>query len=384
MTLIAGLMLASSLQLGDIVADPARPLASAAVLAIRDGKVVYRAHAGCKRFEGTACVPAAQADLYRVASVSKLVVALGVMRMVDQGQLDLDRDIGSYLGYKLHRPVTLRMLLTHTGGLTDAAGYRLAPEGDIRSMLAEAGPQWDELHPPGSYFRYANLNFGAIASVMERASGERFDRLMHKLVMAPLGLAGGFNTAQFSPAERAALATLYRRPRPDGPWVAQIDAPGQAREVAPDGYVLGRNGTLYSPQGGLRISADGLGVIAQMVLDDGRAKGRAFLSPAAVAELQRVHWRSNGSNGDDAKGLFKAWGLGIQLFGSDGVMRGAGHLGDAWGLLSGFAFDPSRKTAVIYLIGGMAFDPYAYPGHASALTAIEERLLAHAYSFVQP
>jgi CubicO group peptidase (beta-lactamase class C family) len=70
-------------------------------------------------------------DPVRVASITKLVVALGVMRMVEAGALDLDRDASDYLGWRLRNPgfpdakVTLRMLLSHTAGVRDANDYRV-------------------------------------------------------------------------------------------------------------------------------------------------------------------------------------------------------------------------------------------------------------------
>lgn len=384
------MMFAASALLAALIQDPERPLASVAVLAIRDGKVVYQGHAGCKRFDAQGCVPTAEGDLYRVASVSKMVTALGVLRLVEAGILDLDRDIGSYLGYTVRHPafpgapLTLRRLLSHTASLTDEAGYRLAPDGDLRSLLSAGGSQWDSRHAPGTWFRYANLNYGVIGSVMESATGERFDRLMKKLVLDPLGIEGGFNPAGLTPAAQAKLATLYRRKLPGGPWLAQIDAPGSASEVAPADYRPGTNGTLYSPQGGLRISAQGLGVIVATLLDGGRHQGRQFLSTESIQALTSVHWRKDGPNGDDAGGLFKAWGLGIQLYEGSAVLRGAGHLGDAWGLLSGVAYEPATRSGVVYIIGGMGFDPSSWPGHSSPLSRIEEKLLAHAYSFVRP
>ena len=75
-------------------------------------------------------------DPVRIASVSKLVVALGVMRLVEQHKLQLDRDVSDYLGWKLRNPsfprekITLRMLLGHRSSLTDGAGY-VIPLGDI-------------------------------------------------------------------------------------------------------------------------------------------------------------------------------------------------------------------------------------------------------------
>ena len=105
----------------------------------------------------------------RVASVSKLVVALGVMRLVEQGRLDLDRDVSDYLGWSLRnpafpdRPITLRLLLSHRSSLRDGVDYAIPLGTDLRSVVG-APAAFDAEHPPGTYFRYTNLNFPVIAT----------------------------------------------------------------------------------------------------------------------------------------------------------------------------------------------------------------------------
>jgi CubicO group peptidase (beta-lactamase class C family) len=136
-------------------------------------------------------------DPVRIASISKLVVALGVMRLVEQGRLDLDRDVSEYLGWSLRnpafpdRPITLRLLLSHRSSLKDDVDYAIPFGTGLRSVLANPAA-FDAEHSPGSFFRYSNLNFPVIASVMERATGERFDALMARLVLRPLGLEACF------------------------------------------------------------------------------------------------------------------------------------------------------------------------------------------------
>ena len=81
-------------------------------------------------------------DPVRVASITKLVVALGVMRMAEAGSLDLDRDASDYLGWQLRNPgfpetpVTLRMLLSHTAGVRDANDYRVPLGKSVQAALA--------------------------------------------------------------------------------------------------------------------------------------------------------------------------------------------------------------------------------------------------------
>src|SRR4051812_8944250 len=150
----------------------------------------------------------------RVASVSKLIVALGVMRLVEQGRLDLDRDVSDTLGWSLRnpafpdRPITLRLLLSHRSSLRDGVDYAIPLGRTLQSVLA-APVAFDAEHPPGAFFRYSNLNFPVIASVMERVSGQRFDRLMADLVLRPLGLDACFNWTTCSDAALSRAAVLY-------------------------------------------------------------------------------------------------------------------------------------------------------------------------------
>ena len=137
-------------------------------------------------------------DPVRIASISKLVTALGVMRLAEAGTLSLDRDVSDWLGWRLRNPafpdapVTLRMLLSHQSSLTDGADY-VIPLGETLEQRLRDPRAWDTDHRPGSYFRYTNLNFPVVASVMEKATGERFDRLMTRLVFDPLKIDACMN-----------------------------------------------------------------------------------------------------------------------------------------------------------------------------------------------
>ena len=119
-------------ELSAIAADPAHPLASLSVLAVRHGHVVYHRQFGLRTIDNDHPARSVTADartLYRIASISKLVTTLGVMRLREAGRLDLDRDVGDYLGWRLRNPhfpdtpITLRMLLSHTSSLRDDTGY---------------------------------------------------------------------------------------------------------------------------------------------------------------------------------------------------------------------------------------------------------------------
>ncbi|MFN4095588.1 MAG: serine hydrolase domain-containing protein [Sphingomonas sp.] len=325
-------------------------------------------------------------DPVRIASISKLVVALGVMRMVEAEQLDLDRDVSEILGWRVRNPafsdapVTLRHLLSHQSGLIDPDEYRI-PLGDPLADVIARPTLWDAQHRPGSYFRYSNVAFPVIASVMEKAGGERFDRLMQRLVLAPLKLDACFNWSTCSDAKIARHVVLYRATgevalddlggkRPDCPVIAK-----EGCDLA--GYRLGENGALFSPQGGLRASMRDLAAIGAMLLrNDG-----SFLKPESIAELERVVWRFDGSNGDTTGGFYCQYGLAVttlptaragcddDLFG-DGRTR-IGHAGEAYGLRSGFWIDRTAGR-------GVAFFATATPPISKGRTAfsVEEERLA--------
>lgn len=394
-------------ELGAIVADPAHGMASLSVLAVRGGQVSYQRQFGMRSV--AAGLPATPATMYRIASVSKLVTTLGVMRLVEQGRLDLDADVSGYLGFNLRnpafpdQPITLRTLLSHTSSLRDAGGYSWAATVALRDQIGKAGAQWDLGQRPGSYFAYSNLNFGVVGTIMEAVAGERFDLLMQRLVLDPLQLRGGYNPSAMPREQWRNVATLYRKRAidaserdPSGRWHAQVDDFSQRGPAAPAGlesYVPGRNGTLFSPTGGLRVSAADLGQIMLMLMDRGRHKGQIFLQPASIAAMfsRQWHYDAGRPSGDTHHGLFTQWGLGVQHFESQpgrgsnlvpGGVAASGHLGEAYGLLSVFAFDFTTRNGVVVLIGGTVREPSTTPGSYSALSRQEELVLSALYRHI--
>lgn len=340
-------------------------------------------------------------DPVRIASISKLVTAVGVMRLVEAGKLDLDADASDLLGWRLRNPafpqvpITLRLLLSHRSSLTDAAGYWQTPlGGELRDIL-EDPRAWDTQHAPGRYFRYTNLNFPLVAQIMERATGERFDQLMARLVLQPLGIDACFNWALCSDASAARAVVLYDadgKPVKDDNHGRKPDCPVMP---ASDGscdlsqWRTGENGALFSPQGGLRISAKGLARIGQLLLDDGRIDGKRLLKASSIQAMATPAWQYRPGNGltweedtgDAAAGFFCRYGLAMQTLATrvpgchddpfgDGVAR-VGHSGSAYGLQAGLWVDRQGGTGVIWFATGM---PDEREGGKSAFSAVEEAL----------
>lgn len=324
-------------------------------------------------------------DPVRIASISKLITAIGVMRLVETDTLDLDEDVSRWLGFRLRhpaypdRPITLRLLLSHRSSLTDNVDYAIPLGLTVRETVANR-KAWDAEHAPGAYFRYSNLNFPLVASVMEAATGERFDRLMARLVFAPLKIDACFNWTTCSD-EAVGKAVVLRDEkgavRRDDLRGERPDCPVLATDTSCDlsNYVPGSNGALFSPQGGARVSAAGLARIGQLLLND----GEDLLTPASVATMIGPEWVLSGSNGDTEKGFWCAYGLAVQTLAAatcqddpfgDGVRR-VGHSGEAYGLRSGLWIDRKRGRGVAYFVTAV---PDEAPKGRSTFSLAEEAL----------
>jgi CubicO group peptidase (beta-lactamase class C family) len=340
-------------------------------------------------------------DPVRIASVSKLVVAIGVLKLVETGQLDLDRDVSEYLGWPLRNPafpgrsVTVRQLLSHTSGARDGDDIYVVPLGDkLRDTMARADA-WDTAHPPGAYFTYANLNFPLVGSVIERITNERFDLWMRRELLNPMRIDACFNWPSCSDAavKRAVVLMQDGKPvrddlrgtRPECPVVPTADGGCDLRLWTP-----GENGALFSPQGGLRISARGLARVGRMLLNSGTLDGVRILSPKSVDTMLRPLWVFDGKNGETDEGFYCSYGLATQQIATglagcrddplgDG-RQWAGHAGEAYGLRSGLWIDRSSGTGVAYFTTGLAEDP---PRGRTAFRAAEEAAFARSAALLR-
>ena len=343
--------------------------------------------------------PVSVEDPVRIASISKLVLAIGVLRLVEQGKLDLDADVSKALGWTLRNPafpdkkITLRQLLSHTASLTDAAGYWQVPlDGQFKDILDDP-KAWDAAHAPGTYWRYANVGFPLIGAAMERATGERLDLLMQRLVLQPLGMHACYGWPACDAATAARAVVLYREGKP-----VVDDNQGKKPECgitkARDGscdlslWRAGAAANVFGPQGGLRVSAADLAKIGRLLLGDGEVDGVRLLKPGSVRAMIGPEWRFDGGNGltleeDDpirTQGGFTCqYGLAVQTLASglpgcgddpfgDGVQR-VGHSGNAYGLLAGLWVDRKAGTGVVYFSTG---NDKPEAGTRSAFSRVEE------------
>lgn len=302
-------------------------------------------------------------DPVRIASISKLVMALTTMRLVEEGKVDLNRDISDYLGWKLRHPdypdvpVTLAQLLSHRSGLRDDAGYVIPLGESLQAKFADPAA-WYHGAPPGEApFEYANVGSPLVATVLEAASGERYDRLVERTVFAPLGIEACLNWIGCAQdfADRAVV--LYRSTGEVGRDAAGDRPPNCTIPIAEgaacnlEAYVPGTNASIFSPQGGVRIGMVDLARLGQAIMNE----DSRLLGPAGFARLKRQQPPTAGS-----VPLFCSYGLAVQtlqpgLAGCNDdlfpdVVRRYGHAGEAYGLRSGLWIDPEGRRGIAYFV----------------------------------
>ena len=375
------------------------PVSQTGVAFDRNGEIASFAEGNADPLTGRAITPD---DPVRIASISKVGVAIGVMKLVEAGKLDLDSDVSRWLGWSLRnpafpdRPINLRMLLSHTSSVRDHDDQYAIPLGQTVQTVMAASSSWDLQHGPGDgYFTYGNLNFPIVASIIERVTGDRFDIWMRREVLDPMRIDACYNWPTCSPAavSRAVVLMQGGKAVRDDLNGKQPDCPVYLKEGEQCDLgrsKVGENGALFSPQGGLRISARGLSRIGRMMLNGGTLDGARILSPQSVETLFRQVWRFDGRNGDTDHGFYCSFGLATHQVptrvggcADDIGTRGAlliGHGGDAYGLRSGLWLDRARGTGVAFFVTGLDSDPTRARG--SAFRAAEAEAFRRTYQLL--
>ncbi|MFM5907946.1 MAG: serine hydrolase, partial [Novosphingobium sp.] len=215
-----------------------------------------------------------------------------------------------------------------------------------------------------------------------------FDRLMQRLVLRPMKLDACFNWSGCSPSAVRRAVVLYRASgevAKDDLGGRQPDClvvPSESGDCDLSRYRPGENGALFSPQGGLRISMNGLARIGQVMAKG----GEGLISPASYKSLTRSFWRFDGSNGlgedGSASGFFCTYALAVQMIEiplrncRDGLFADRqlrlGHSGDAYGLKAGLWWNPRSRSGLVYFTSAVSPDDR---GRRSAFSGAEERLV---------
>ena len=168
-------------------------IAGASVLVMKDGNVLLQKGYGYADVKTKKPVDPA-ATIFRLASISKLFTWVSVMQLVEQGKLDLDADVNRYLDFQIrpafNKPITLRNLMTHTGGFEEVMNDLIVTDPkkavSLRDYLVHNQPR--RLFPPGEIPAYSNYGVGLASYIVQRASGQPFEQYAEEHIFTPLGM----------------------------------------------------------------------------------------------------------------------------------------------------------------------------------------------------
>lgn len=280
--------------------------------------------------------------VFLVASISKTVTATAAMQLVESRRLSLDADIARYLPFAIdhpgatkRRPITLRRLLTHTAGLSDAHYYEVAPalysfgadpaislEDVLRKFLTSGGEYYSAdtfASAPGTGYEYCNLGFALVGYLVERASGKAFDAYCEEKIFQPLGMSRtGWRLADV----------------PDANFAMPLDAFGGA---------YGHYTIADYPNGGLFTTATDLGRFMRAYLCGGELDGKRILSAKTVAAMLTPQYPRIKEPGGSDQGLgwYRRDVGGRYLW---------GHAGSEAGVRTYLGFDPRTRTGAVLLM----------------------------------
>ncbi len=164
------------------------------VLVAKDGEIVYRMNYGFMNKKQQ--LPVDDHTHFRVASVTKMVSAMYVMQLVEQGLVDLDADVSDYLGFSMRNPhykntpITLRMLMTHTASVSRNSGVR---GRTLESLLGTKSASLYLDAMPGHKYAYSNLGAGMMGSVIESVTGKNINDAVTEGIFRPLQMDAAYH-----------------------------------------------------------------------------------------------------------------------------------------------------------------------------------------------
>ncbi len=169
-----------------------------AVVVAKGGEILYETYYGYAA--RGAKEPVTEDTYFRTASVTKLISAVHIMQLVEQGKLDLDKSIGDYLGYTIVNPyypkvpITLRHLMTHTSSLNEDSGYTNSKNSLNKLFGTAAARKRNFLKvEPGTKYQYSNFGAGIMGSLMEIVTGKNVQQTVSENLFQPLNMDAAYH-----------------------------------------------------------------------------------------------------------------------------------------------------------------------------------------------
>jgi CubicO group peptidase (beta-lactamase class C family) len=281
--------------------------AGGVIVVVKDGRILFAKGYGYANVAQRKPVVADE-TLFRIASITKLFTWTAVMQLVEQGKLDLDRDVNEYLDFKIlpafGKPITLRNLMTHTTGFeeTFAGGEVKTYErlGSLREYVLKHQPA--RIFAPGEYVAYSNYGADLAGYIVERVSGEPYADYVTNHILKPLKMDHSTLSQPLPPALLKNLAEGYLTASDKKPLPFQI------------------LGTVAA--GGLETTGTDIAAFMMAQLRDGTYDGTQILKPETAALMHSPQsTMAPGMNGFDL-GFYQENRNGLRIIGHAGDLAG--------------------------------------------------------------
>ncbi len=300
-------------------------IAGTSVLVMKDGQVLFEKGYGFSNVKDKKPVDP-NATIFRLASISKLFTWVSVMQLAEQGKLDIDADVNRYLDFQIrpafNKPVTLRNLMTHTGGfeekITNIIVLDAKKQPTLRDDLLHNQPR--RLFPPGEVPAYSNYGVGLASYIVQRVSGEPFEQYVQNHVFGPLKM---MHSSFQQPIQKELAGFVSEGYRGD-----TTKKPVGFEMLNPVGA------------GGLSSTAADMGRFGQALLNGGELEGGRILKPETLAQMWTPQFRANEQMPPICvrRGSYRDW--------LRNGLRWIGHEGDLIAFHSLFFVEPAQKVVL--------------------------------------
>lgn len=313
------------------------------VVVAKDGKIVYARDYGFANVRKRQ--PVNEQTYFKLSSITKMVSALGVLKLAEEGKLNLDADISAYLGFKIahpkhpQTPITLRQLMSHTAAVSEGGGYsniRATLSSMLSADLRRAGNF--QAYAPGSKYSYSNFGAGIAGSLMEAVTGVSVNRYMTDNVFSPLGITAAYTASALPDPDN--VSSQYNEGKISKSARVYIETPYEDFS-SPDTHYRTTVGSVW-------IKSRDLAKIGMLLCGDGSYGGVRILCPETVQMMRKEQKTLNLSvTGDSPYGLF--------LEHNDTLVKGKvlyGHQGMSDCAIVNTYFDPDTGFVFVLLDNG--------------------------------
>lgn len=302
--------------------------------------------------------------IFRIASISKIVVAMAALKLHEEGRLNIDADLSDIFGYKIRNPhypdvpITTKMLMLHTSSINDGfddenrdydnleVGYNGVNGRSYFVKLEDLLSNKDSKYYtdktflnklPGTHFEYSNFGTGILACVVEKCSGMLFTEYVFKYILKPLGVDASFRASEIEKKEMISDTFLFNN---------EFKTYRTSKSFIDNTYPFFEVGQNFrGPAGGLFISMQDLARVMITLMNDGIYEDVQILKKETVDLMLQMHYLGPRTD-------YLAKGLQLKFIDPIPNLLLKGHNGSAYGVSSYMYFSKEENLGICFIANG--------------------------------